>query len=46
MDYMSPEMIEGRPHDQTLDIWCIGILFYELLHGYAPFDGKNDIEKS
>ncbi|CAD8181572.1 unnamed protein product [Paramecium pentaurelia] len=45
IDYMAPEMIEDRPHDHTLDIWCLGILLYELLHGEAPFKGKNDIEK-
>lgn len=38
-------MIEERPHDATLDIWCLGILLFELLHGQAPFQGKNDIEK-
>ncbi|CAK79754.1 unnamed protein product (macronuclear) [Paramecium tetraurelia] len=45
IDYMAPEMIEDKPHDYTLDVWCLGVLLYELLHGYAPFDGKNDIEK-
>lgn len=45
IDYMAPEMIEDKPHDYTLDIWCLGVLLYELLHGHAPFDGKNDIEK-
>lgn len=42
---MAPEMIEDRPHDVSLDLWCLGILLYELLHGRAPFSGKNDIEK-
>lgn len=45
IEYMAPEMIEDRAHDHTLDIWCLGVLLYELLHGYAPFDGKNDLEK-
>ena len=22
------------------DIWALGILLYELFHGYAPFRGK------
>lgn len=26
-------------------MWCLGILLFELLHGDAPFRGKNDIEK-
>jgi serine/threonine protein kinase len=27
-EYMAPEMKECKPHDQTLDLWCIGILIY------------------
>ncbi len=45
IDYMAPEMIKNISHDFKLDIWCLGILLYELLHGDAPFKGKNDIEK-
>ena len=45
IDYMSPEMLEDKPHDHNLDLWCLGILLYELLHGHAPFKGKNDFEK-
>ena len=41
-DYMAPEMISNKPHDFKLDIWCLGILLYELLHGEAPFAGVND----
>ena len=45
IDYMAPEMIKNHPHDYRLDIWCLGVLLYEMLHGYAPFKGKNDQEK-
>jgi len=44
-DYMAPEMILNKPHDFRLDIWCLGILLFEILHGKAPFPGKNDQEK-
>ena len=36
-DYLSPEMIMGTGHDSKLDIWTVGILIYELLHGKPPF---------
>ncbi len=45
IDYMAPEMIQDKSHDHTLDIWCLGVLLYELLHGKAPFKGRNDMEK-
>jgi serine/threonine protein kinase len=45
IDYMAPEMIKNHPHDNRLDIWCLGILLYEMLHGYAPFKGRTDQEK-
>ena len=37
LDYLAPEMVEGKPHDESIDIWCLGILLYELLTGKAPF---------
>lgn len=33
-------MIEKSGHDEKLDIWCIGVLVYELLTGKTPFVGK------
>lgn len=41
---MAPEMLSNTPHNHTLDIWCIGILLYELVHGSAPFSGHNPKE--
>ena len=36
-DYLAPEMIQGKGHDEKLDIWSVGVLIYELLTGKAPF---------
>ncbi len=38
-------MIKNQQHDHRLDVWCLGIFLYELIHGNAPFKGKNDQEK-
>ncbi|CAI5791455.1 aurora kinase B isoform X1 [Podarcis raffonei] len=38
MDYLPPEMIEGKPHNEKVDHWCIGILCYEFLVGHPPFE--------
>ena len=35
--YLAPEMILKEGHDERLDYWCLGVLAYELLCGYAPF---------
>lgn len=37
LDYLPPEMVEGRKHDHTVDIWALGVLTYELLTGEPPF---------
>jgi serine/threonine protein kinase len=42
---MSPEMVENRAYNHTLDVWCLGILLYELLHGHAPFTGQFSVIK-
>lgn len=39
IDYMAPEMFKNEPHDHSLDIWCLGVLLYELLLGCPPFRG-------
>jgi calcium-dependent protein kinase len=39
--YVSPEMLKGE-YDYKIDIWSLGILYYELINGHPPFDGKNE----
>src|SRR4030095_10502665 len=39
--YMSPEQARGQEVDALTDIWSLGILFYELVAGRAPFEGEN-----
>lgn len=36
-EYVSPEMLDGTGHDNTVDWWALGILIYELLAGIPPF---------
>ncbi len=38
---MAPEMVFEKEYNFSIDIWALGILLYELLHGYAPFPAKN-----
>ena len=38
--YMAPEIIREQPHDEKVDIWCIGVLLFELTTGTLPFQGE------
>ncbi|KAJ8259419.1 hypothetical protein GJAV_G00169050 [Gymnothorax javanicus] len=40
LDYLPPEMIEGRTHDEKVDLWSLGVLCYEFLVGKPPFESK------
>lgn len=41
LDYLPPEMVEGKSYDDTIDQWCLGVLCYEFLVGQPPFDSKD-----
>lgn len=38
LDYLPPEMVEGKEHDRLVDLWSLGILCYEFLVGAPPFE--------
>lgn len=40
LEYIAPEMYSGGAYDEKADIWALGILLYEMLHGTSPFKGK------
>ena len=44
LDYLSPEMIENKPYDAAVDTWALGVLIFEFLCGYAPFEAKTQQE--
>ena len=40
-EYLPPEIIERSKQSEKVDIWCLGILLYELIHKKTPFNGSN-----
>lgn len=40
-EYMSPEVLGLVPHGKKTDIWCLGILLFEMMFGSPPFRAKN-----
>lgn len=42
LDYLPPEMVEGREHDEQVDVWSLGILLFEFLVGTPPFEAEGN----
>ena len=38
LDYLPPEMIEGKKYDERVDIWSLGVLCYEFVCGKPSFE--------
>jgi serine/threonine protein kinase len=38
--YMSPQILSKEPYNSKCDIWSVGVIFYELLFGRHPWQGK------
>ncbi len=42
LEYLAPEQFEQQPELKS-DIWGLGVMTYELLTGYMPFEASNPV---
>lgn len=40
--YMAPEMFGERSYNDTVDVWSVGIIMYEMLYGANPLSRMKD----
>ncbi len=46
-EYMSPEIVLKHIHTNKIDVWCLGIFLFEMIHGKPPIKAKSikDLKK-
>ena len=44
LEYISPEQIQADRVKPQSDIYCLGIMFYEMLTGHKPFQGVTPVD--
>jgi hypothetical protein len=40
LDFLAPEMIRGEGHNESLDMWEMGVLLFEMITGQAAFSAR------
>lgn len=40
-NYLSPEIVNGKPYDGRADVWSLGCVIYEVLALRPPFEGHS-----
>jgi len=46
LDYLPPEMVEGKEHNEKVDYWALGVLTYEFLVGNPPFEDRSSVNNT
>ncbi len=42
--YVAPEVLNKKGYNENIDWWSVGVIFFEMLIGYAPFCSKETSE--
>lgn len=43
-EYLAPEVIKMKPYNYKVDVWSLGIVFFEILFGDTPFYSEDQQE--
>lgn len=39
---MAPEIIMRKPQNQSVDVWALGVILYQMFHSKLPHDSTED----
>lgn len=42
--YMSPQILSHQNYTNKSDLWSVGLIYYEMLHGYTPWPAANELQ--
>jgi serine/threonine protein kinase len=42
--YMSPQILNQQNYTNKSDLWSVGLIFYEMLHGSTPWAVNNELQ--
>jgi serine/threonine protein kinase len=41
---MSPQILNHQKYTNKSDLWSVGLIYYELLHGFTPWPASNELQ--
>jgi serine/threonine-protein kinase ULK/ATG1 len=41
---MAPEVLNGKRYNHKADVWSLGIVFFEMITGFTPFNGRDKLD--
>jgi serine/threonine protein kinase len=41
---MSPQILNHQQYTNKSDLWSVGLIYYEMLHGFTPWPANNELQ--